>query len=674
MSTISQFIKAGKLLKNFSFLIFMPVTCSLLLVPSDTFAQSNDQYNIEISINREEITDFHSDIVLYEDSSIEITETITVNALGNRIKRGIYRDYPTIYTIGPGFRSKTGFEIIFVTKDGLSEPYHTEALSNGVRVYFGEETVYLEPGTYTYQFKYRTDRQINYEEKLDILSYNVTGDDWAFPILRSSATLILPGSFPSSDINSVGYAGVKGSDDQSGIDINISQQEASTRIDFVNSNRLDPGSGFTIRSEFPKGIVQQPTQLDEVDYFIRDNFPEISYFISSLVILMLTLLLWYLKGRDPASDVIYPQYNIPEGLTPATARFIDNMAYDTSMISVILISLATKGYVKIEQKKKKFFGEEFIVTKQKDADSDLPSDEALFMNSFFPGSYRSVTFSGSYSSKIFQSAEKVKRYFTNEIKNTYFRSNLGLYALLLLLILIVGGGFMFLTVINGNLENLYPVFMMTFWDIIIGFFLFTFGWVFFRSYRSKHIIELIFSGAGIIFLIQFIIISLRMFITFDSAGILVFPSTIILLLILLISPGALKLRTENGRFLQDQIEGLKMFILATEEEKIRLMHNDLPQNMDTFNKYFPYALALGIEAKWVEQFEGILQASQQQDQFGTYNYGWYTSYSAFSSSNFSHSLGATLTGTVSSSSTPPSSSGGGGGAGGGGGGGGGGGW
>ena len=46
----------------------------------------------------ERIRDYHSDIQILNDGSLRVTETITVNAEGQKIKRGIYRDFPIAYT------------------------------------------------------------------------------------------------------------------------------------------------------------------------------------------------------------------------------------------------------------------------------------------------------------------------------------------------------------------------------------------------------------------------------------------------------------------------------------------------------------------------------------------------------------------------------------------------
>lgn len=65
---------------------------------------------------REEILSFHSRIEVLKDASMIVTETIRVRALGYEIKRGIYRDFPTLYKDALGFRQTTGFQVISIKK------------------------------------------------------------------------------------------------------------------------------------------------------------------------------------------------------------------------------------------------------------------------------------------------------------------------------------------------------------------------------------------------------------------------------------------------------------------------------------------------------------------------------------------------------------------------------
>ncbi|HSO07259.1 MAG TPA: DUF2207 domain-containing protein, partial [Pelomicrobium sp.] len=46
----------------------------------------------------ERILDFAAEIAVRSDSTLDVIETIRVRAEGNRIRRGIYRDFPTDYT------------------------------------------------------------------------------------------------------------------------------------------------------------------------------------------------------------------------------------------------------------------------------------------------------------------------------------------------------------------------------------------------------------------------------------------------------------------------------------------------------------------------------------------------------------------------------------------------
>jgi hypothetical protein len=89
----------------------------------------------------ERILDYHSDVQVLKDGSLKVIETITVNAEGSKIKRGIYRDFPIAYTSRFLVPVKLPFHVVSVKRDGKTEPFHTKEESNGVRVYAGREII-----------------------------------------------------------------------------------------------------------------------------------------------------------------------------------------------------------------------------------------------------------------------------------------------------------------------------------------------------------------------------------------------------------------------------------------------------------------------------------------------------------------------------------------------------
>ncbi len=138
----------------------------------------------------------------------------------------------------------------------------------------------------------------------------------------------------------------------------------------------------------------------------------------------------------------------------------------------------------------------------------------------------------------------------------------------------------------------------------------------------------------------------------------------------------LKAPTLLGRRVLDRIEGFKMFLGATETDRFERLY-PAGRTPEQFEKYLPYAIALGVEQQWTEQFTDVLSRASEADGAG-YRPLWYSgSWDSSRIGSFAGSVGSSLSGAISSSaSAPGSSSGGGGGgsSGGGGGGGGGGAW
>ena len=142
---------------------------------------------------KERILSYDSTIDVSEDGSMTVREAIRVVAEGDRIRRGIYREFPTTYKDRFGNRVVVDFRVTEVTRDGQPESWHREKRANGVRIYAGRSDTLLDPGEYTYTFTYRTDRQIGFFENHDELYWNVTGNGWDFSIDSASATVTLPG-------------------------------------------------------------------------------------------------------------------------------------------------------------------------------------------------------------------------------------------------------------------------------------------------------------------------------------------------------------------------------------------------------------------------------------------------------------------------------------------------
>jgi uncharacterized membrane protein len=133
----------------------------------------------------------------------------------------------------------------------------------------------------------------------------------------------------------------------------------------------------------------------------------------------------------------------------------------------------------------------------------------------------------------------------------------------------------------------------------------------------------------------------------------------------------LKAPTLAGRRVMDALEGFRLYLSVAEQDRLNLL-NPPEKTPQLFESFLPYALALGVEQAWSEQFAEQIEKANRSN---NYHPGWYSGSTPLS--QLGSSIGGAFTGAVSSSTNAPGSSsgsGGGGSSGGGGGGGGGGGW
>ena len=215
----------------------------------------------------ERILSYDSDVAVQPDSSLLVSETITVRAEGIEIRRGIYRDFPTRYKGPRGGRVRVGFELLDVTRNGAPEPAATEPIGNGVRVRIGQEDVFLAPADYRYVIRYRTTRQIGRFADYDELYWNVTGNGWDFPIDQANVRITLPR--PVKLGQRAVYTGAQGSTATNGRVV----AERLGEINFQSTAPLGPREGMTVAVAWPKGVVAEAPQNSRLGWWLADHGP-----------------------------------------------------------------------------------------------------------------------------------------------------------------------------------------------------------------------------------------------------------------------------------------------------------------------------------------------------------------------------------------------------------------
>ena len=140
---------------------------------------------VKVTEARETFNRFNADIIINENSSVEVTEEILVNVENIEINRGIIRSLPVEYRDGKGNSTELKLEITDIKLDGQNIPWSSVRAGVNVDVKIGDPNKIIPRGLHTFLIKYRIERHIGFFEDHDELYWNVTGKDFTFPVLEA---------------------------------------------------------------------------------------------------------------------------------------------------------------------------------------------------------------------------------------------------------------------------------------------------------------------------------------------------------------------------------------------------------------------------------------------------------------------------------------------------------
>lgn len=384
-------------------------------------------------------------------------------------------------------------------------------------------------------------------------------------------------------------------------------------------------------------------------------------------VLTFFLIVWGFFGKDPKEGAIVPEYHPPPGLSPAAVRFISRMGYDDKAFGSAVINMAVHGALSIREDKGSY-----TLEKNQDHLQELFPEERTVLVDLF-GAGPTLSLSSYNHEQIGKAVSGLREALRRNVENTYFVTNrmfffmglaLSMAALVVssyynesLNVLIVPGALLysilplvFLTALRKTVSNRREETLKKGLLSDIGVLWYSGKTVFYA------ILLIAVLGAGLFGLTS----KTSPLYALSFFGILALDYLFYYLL---------KAPTPEGRLAMNRIKGFRMFLSATEEDRLNRM--DSPDRTpELFERYLPYALALDVEKAWASQFSDLLSKAG-------YSPGWYggTWWESGRVTAFSSSLAGSFAGAISSSSTPPGSrsgsssgsSGGGGGGGGGGG-------
>ena len=313
----------------------------------------------------DEVSSFHSDITINQDTSISIIEQIDYTT--DLQKHGIYRYIPIAYN-HEGIKEVLPVRDLVVTDDaGQEEPYSSSSDGKFLTIKIGDPDATFT-GDKTYLISYRIERAIRKFSDHSELYWDITGEGWQIPVVESSAS-ITSNFAPIEKIDC--FAGEVGTSNRL-CKTDFNENSAN----FIYNQPIEYGDNFTIVVGLPlDSELIFPTQSEIRALWLRDNW---TLFLIPFPLLLM-ILWWRMKGRDiqfispnvfdmsPDQPTKYKQlsfrarepfvYEPLKDLSPGEAGALLDEKVDTEDIVAEILELARKKYIKISSiEKKNFFG------------------------------------------------------------------------------------------------------------------------------------------------------------------------------------------------------------------------------------------------------------------------------------------------------------------------------
>lgn len=569
--------------------------------------------SVESSKGGYEITAYNVDIVVNEDNVLHITETIDVYFYEER--HGIYRTIPLKGNItrADGRNGKYQADISNIT---VSEAYSRSDIngtSKNIKLQIGSSTSTII-GEHRYLISYDYSLGSDGVSKYDELYYNIIGAEWDTKISNVTFTIEMPND--DFDKSKIGFTrGEYGSTETSDIEYDID----GNKIIGKYNGSLDEYNGLTVRIELPEGYFKVIDYQKYIDYVVVAIFT---------IIIFIAFILWFIYGKEKRV-VETVEFYPPDGMNSLEVGFAYKGEAFQKDVTSLLVYLASKGYLKIEEKNN---NNSFKITKLKEYSGNNDIERLFFKELFATGD---VVERGDLINSFYIIKNKILKLFNTDEKKSKivnkksFKKRKIIKALIVIIIIIIHIFVPFnIKTIESSTE-----------DLALQFVALPFVIIFIISFMSvlKEISKIKRDKTHIIMLIIMTIFLYFPVLISDYCGYLELDlrewgvlcigviSIIIMIIFYIIMPS----RTKEGAEILAKINGFKRFLKTARKDELESL---VEENPSYFYDILPYIYVLDISDKWIKKFESINVSYPD----------WYESDNEFSTKEFKRSFDHTM--------------------------------
>ncbi len=546
----------------------------------------------------EHIPYYFSDIRIFNNGDISVSETINFISKGEFFKDTLYKLFPYRVFKRDGSYNKLNFSIIETELDGKPLKYKLKKKPFGSVLEIGESGNILEKGLHKLRISYKVYNQVDFYKNFDELVWDITFSNWKMVTGRVGASVMMP--FKGEPVSQTGFTGTAGFASQEMVTYVTKDNE----VLFAAARPFAPGEGMTIVSSWSKGAVNHPSLGQRLTSFINNQGSAAIGFFGVIAVLGTYLISWLWFNQRAKNKKIIIRQTPPENMSPSMLKFIINKKIDKKSIISTILNIAQKGFIIIEEK---VLGQISLV-KISDNLKLLTADETKFITKIFGNTNTSVEINKAAELKFLRAYSALEKELNFDYKTKYFKLNQGylLFGLTMFLFSLIGMSVLSLDPIYTLYISLWLAALLTAFSFIAVSFYYYFINNFIKNPIKSSLLNKIFKLSGFVFLL--IILGIGSLMGLDlyrettsnlaALSIPLMPLAIGIFYNLFKRPTALGL---------DIITGIKGFVLFLKNgnQSLSSLLTSAEKSSSIFYKNLSYSIAFDIKKDFEHSFENI---------------------------------------------------------------------
>ena len=523
-----------------------------------------------------EIEDYAVDIRVDGSGGLGITETIRLRFAGQW--NGIIRAVPIQNVTSRGEQRHLGFSLEAVT-DEAGRALEVKRSRRGADVDLKIRVPGAADAVRTVVIRYRITGGLRFFDDHDELYWNVTGDEWAFPIHAARARIEMPAALVNVRVNA--FTGPHGSAERA-VRIRVDGVGQGPDDAFVPAGESPPPAaaahvveidslrplgireGLTAAVAWNPGVIRRPSAwmraVTAWSSWLVGRTLVVAVMAAPLAAFLGMFWTWWRVGRDPRPGPRVVEYEPPDGLGPAEVGTLVDSRPDVRDIMAGLVDAAVKGVVRIRETVPRGWLThaqhtfELLEPRSRWEQAGIPPSGRALLGGMFAAADGAAGGDGVIESV--RSEHLAESFYVHlpKIRDTIYADLLGRRY--------------YVSRPDTTMANYLAG------GALAGLAVGAVGWLVLAQSAAGA------DGGGIALAV--------------GLGVATF---------LAVAPFALLMpaRTIAGARARDKVRGFEEFLRRVEQHRLE----SLPLTPDLFERFLPYAMALGVERRWARAFAGV---------------------------------------------------------------------